>query len=1574
MKSRQATVILRVGVGIVMATVIVAGMAAIRTAEGQAGPLNPLGIEVLGPREWLCDSAAALRVVVTDHRRGEPVGGARVTIALRPQDGARYIRLHTGRTDRLGTLEASFTVPDLPPGGYDLRVSAAWRNMRDEVSETITLKRATQVLLTSDKPIYQPGQVMHLRAMALRRPGLAADANRDLTLEVSDAKGNKVFKQTSRTNDFGIASAEFQIADEVNMGRYTLRALIGDDEAEKTVTVSRYVLPKFKVAVSTDRGYYLPGETVEGKVQADYFFGKPVSGGKVAVSVKTFDVEFTEIQRIEGRTDENGTFEFEAGLPRHFVGQPLEQGKAFLQFDVKVTDQAEHSEEASHTSSVAASRLMITAVPEAGRLIPGVENIIYVLTSLPTGEPVQATVRVESMTLDGEDVRLAQRDFRTDELGLAEITVLIPRLEEQPARPGVMQRRMAPMPFDMDDGGPAPRANIALAARAPDGTVARKDIPLSTDAEGSESLLLRVDKPLVRVGDTVTATALCSAEAGNVYFDVVKDRQTMLTHAADIRRGRAEASIRLGHDLAGTIYLTAYRINPSGQIVRDTRPMFVQAADDLRISIEADKDSYLPGTEATLTFAVADEDGRPVASALGINVVDESVFALQELQPGMEKVFFYLEQELMTPRYEIHGFELPTIITRRPEAEPAEWRESAARAARVVFASVQAPDLNLFQVNTYADRAREAKDGWAEQMSATVQKVQDAIQAYRREHQELPPFEGGIAALARERLLKPDELKDLWGNALTIKPLNHDGRFMYAALVISSGPDGRPGTVDDIIMSSEAPGSWFESEEDSRWDAVPEGVWLAVPMAGAAPGMGLGAVRALEAADGMAKSAAPPAATPEEKAAVRVREHFPETLFTEPSLITDEHGRATLTIPMADSITTWRLAAMANSRVGQLGSTTKGIRCFQDFFVDIDLPVSLTQNDQVSIPIAVYNYLPGRQTVRLELTRDDWFELKGEAVQSIEIGPNDVDVRYFTLKVTKFGNHPLTVHAFGSQMSDAIKRSIEVVPDGRRVETAANGRLRGTVEETVAIPPDAVEGASNIFVKIYPGVFSQVVEGLDSILQMPFGCFEQTTSVAWPNVLVMDYMKTTRQITPEVQMKAEGFINLGYQRMVSYEVSGGGFSWFGQAPANKILTAWGLMAFHDMAAVHNVDAAIISRTQQWLLGQADERGAYRPDQGFLHAESWSKIQVDELLPTAYILWALTHSECKDARVQRSAEFVREQWRKAGEPYSLAIVANALVGADLAAGKDDLGGATRDALAALIGMARTDGDQMWWEAGITGITSSTGKSADLEATGMAALALIRSGVHGAEAARVLNYLVATKDPRGTWFSTNATTLALRALTLAQKGSATRVNGEVTVTVNGRQAGAFALTPEDADVVRVVDCREFVRPGDNNIRVHFAGEGSTLYQIVGRYYQPWQIIERPGVEPLSIDLRYDKTTLAKDDTITATVTVTNNTPMATSMIIVDLGIPPGFSVDAGDFAELVGSKKIDRFTITGRQVIVYLERMAPRQEITLSYSLRARFPLRAQTPKSTVYEYYNPENRADSKPVAMEVTEG
>jgi len=221
----------------------------------------------------------------------------------------------------------------------------------------------------------------------------------------------------------------------------------------------------------------------------------------------------------------------------------------------------------------------------------------------------------------------------------------------------------------------------------------------------------------------------------------------------------------------------------------------------------------------------------------------------------------------------------------------------------------------------------------------------------------------------------------------------------------------------------------------------------------------------------------------------RLREYFPETLLWQPALITDENGRATLPIDFADSITTWRLTASASSRLGLLGGTTKPLRVFQDFFVDLDLPIALTQNDEVAFPVAVYNYLKGPQTVKLDLQPEPWFELvDGLGLsRSIDLRANEVTSIKFRIRAKNIGHFPLTVKACGTKMSDAIKRSIEVVPDGKKIEQVVSDRLAGTVKQTITIPNNAIADASKLFVKIYPGVFSQILEGTEGMLRLPGG-------------------------------------------------------------------------------------------------------------------------------------------------------------------------------------------------------------------------------------------------------------------------------------------------------------------------------------------------------------------------------------------------------------------------------------------------------------------------------------------------------
>jgi len=1535
-------------------------------AGGQPEPLNPLGIELVGQTELLAGGPAALRIVVTDHAKRKPAYLALVSIRLASQDGGYVERLFVGRTDRYGTVEASFNIPDVEPGQYELRVRARKDEHRDEATQTVTIKRGYQVLLTTDKPIYQPGQLIHIRALALRKPTMQAVADRQVILEAADAKGNKVFKSQQTTNAYGVASADFQLADEVNTGRYTIRVLLDDQQTEKKVTVERYVLPKFKIKLETDKPYYLPGETASGSVQVDYFFGQPVANADVEVSVKTFDVELTEIAQIEGKTDAQGHYEFEATLPASFVGQPIEQGNAYLQFDVKVTDPADHAEQVTTTAVVAAADLDINAIPEAGRIIPGLENKVLFILSDPTGQPVKGRVRVVSAeAIQPGEVSLPRQSAPTDEMGIAELGLTYTPSKELLEE--LSERQSWGWQPDEDEAA----VRLQVVAQAPDGSSVEKSIELTTDLSApGNALLLRTDRALYAVGDELRASVLTPTNRATVYFDLIKDRQTMLTRAADIKDSRVEIAIPLTNELSGGVYLSAYRIMPHGDIVRDTRPLYIQPASELQIGIKPDKDTYEPGTEANVEFAVTDTDGRPVQAAIGVNIVDEAVFALQDLQPGMEKVYFYLEKELMKPRYEIHGMEMPAIISGPPGPGPIVPLAEDVRkqqAARIIFASVELPELPSFQVDSYAERLEKAREEWTEQMRPIVEHIQTAIRKYQEKHEEPPPADGGVEALIREGFLNERELYDPWDRRMVVKA-PPEMELMYWAIVGSLGPDGIRDTEDDLWMTTRWPQMAWAVEEDAkdmrrrlgRGDVV-FALEAAAPRALAAPG---GPVAGgLGGGPGIVERAPMAEGEVADKATVRVRTEFPETLLFEPALITDEAGKANLPIAsVKDSITTFRIGAMANSAAGQLGSATGSLRVYLDFHIDLDLPVALTQNDQVSIPVAVRNFMNQPQRVRVEMEEGDWFTAKSSLEQELQIGVNEVKAVYFTIVADKIGVHPLKVYGLGTKMSDAVENVIRVEPDGKKIETAISDRLSENVEHTVTIPEGAIADASNIFVKIYPGIFSQAVEGLDSILRMPFGCFEQTTSVTYPNIMVLDYMKSTGQVSPEVQMKAEGFINTGYQRMVSYEVSSGGFSWFGEAPANRVLTAYGLMAFYDMEAVHNVDPAIISRTQQWLLDQQNDDGSWDADESYLHQESWKAIQNGKLLPTAYITWALGWTQAEGEGLDKAVTYLHQHAKEAEDPYSLSILANALVCADNLLADGKLDDATIGVLEALLEQAKRDGEKMWWESKITGLTHSSGKSADLEATATAALAFINSGRYPQVSSQILNYLIASKDSRGTWHSTMATVLSLRALLLAQKGATTKVNAEVQVVVNGERAWSQAITEENADLMFQVDCKQLVRTGDNKVEVKFAGEGTTLYQIVGRYYMPWPKRVMLPLEVLDIKVGYDKTKLAVNDTVTATATIKNNTPARTSMVIVDLGVPPGFSVDATDFTDLVDRKVIDKFKLTGRQVIVYLEKLEPHQTVTFSYALTARFPIKAKTPKSTVSEYYNPDNRS------------
>jgi hypothetical protein len=492
--------------------------------------------------------------------------------------------------------------------------------------------------------------------------------------------------------------------------------------------------------------------------------------------------------------------------------------------------------------------------------------------------------------------------------------------------------------------------------------------------------------------------------------------------------------------------------------------------------------------------------------------------------------------------------------------------------------------------------------------------------------------------------------------------------------------------------------------------------------------------------------------------------------------------------------------------------------------------------------------------------------------------------------------------------------------------------------------------------------------------------------LTYPNVLVLDYLKSTNQSTPELEMKAEEYINLGYQRLVVFEVDGGGFSLYGDPPARLFLSAYGLMEISDMAKVYPVDEAMIERTVRWLAKQQAGDG------------SWSsedyRVAGQQLATTAYVTWALAESDVADeATVAKGITYLKEHYPEVKDGYALALVANAMVAWDP---NDSF---TKKVLDDLVSQAMEDDGAVYWQSGVESFMGAKSQMGSIETTAMAAYALLKADAHPDVANKALTYLVRNKDSFGTWSTTQATILSLKALIESAKAGEPTENVTVRVSLNGEEADPIQITPENFDVVQLVTFSdntatgsnvdkpaeagvgETTTEGVNVIRIEVEGKGNLMYQVTARYYVPWELVPPEEREAMTINVRYDRTDLQVDDSVRVDVMAKLNIEGTAKMVVLDLGIPPGFEVQAEDLSARVQQDfqkgeeypgaTVKRFDLTGRQIIVYLQNLSYGEPISFHYGLRAKYPLRVKTPASTAYDYYNPDQVGVAQPEVVAV---
>ena len=339
-------------------------------------------------------------------------------------------------------------------------------------------------------------------------------------------------------------------------------------------------------------------------------------------------------------------------------------------------------------------------------------------------------------------------------------------------------------------------------------------------------------------------------------------------------------------------------------------------------------------------------------------------------------------------------------------------------------------------------------------------------------------------------------------------------------------------------------------------------------------------------------SKAPPLFTP------RVRRNFTETLLWRPELITDEHGHAHISFPMADSITTWNMSVIASTPDGQFGVADRQLHSFQPFFVEHDPPQNLTQGDVVDVPVILRNYTEKPLKLQVEMKPEPWFSFLSDSRRQTTVGPNGNSSVVFAFRAgTSIRHGKQQVRARYAATGDAVEKEIAVHPDGQEITFTTSRLLAGKDSKIeIEIPKTAIPGSTETELLLYPSLIAHVLEATNGIGMMPAGCNEQITSTAFVNLLALQLLKKQGAIDGRAQAdlvaNATKAVQSGYDELARSQRADGGFAYWDSRSSDAALTAYILRFLTAAQQYVDVEPSLIANARHFLLSKQTKRGAW----------------------------------------------------------------------------------------------------------------------------------------------------------------------------------------------------------------------------------------------------------------------------------------------------------------------------------------------------------------------------------------------
>lgn len=723
-----------------------------------------------------------------------PMPGVAIRAELESDDADSKLT-RVGMTDARGVAQIEFNVPSTWTDSATVKVVASKGQLVREANEDVSLNALWRFLVSTDKPLYQPGQTVHIRALLLD-PSKHALAKTPVAFTIADEDQTIVYRATSDTSRFGVAREEWDIPENLRLGNYAIKVTPASESDEEdyyrqgyqSIRISRYDLPTFTVNIKSDRAYYLPGQNAAVTVNADYLFGKPLTKGHVKVARESqhrwnykeqrWDVE--EEQKWEGNIGTDGKFVADIDLSEE--QENLEDSGRYrdLELAAYVTE--------SSTGKVEQRRfnLRITRDPihiyviESGNLAPGELPLeFYVSTSYADGSPAQCELAIHQGTVTDERPGARLYTAKTNKYGVARISGL----------------NLPPLTAS---GKNVPLGRLIVLARDRHGQTGRETQDL-WDSSDRLVIQAQTNRALYRPNEPIEIDLHANRSDAGLLLDVLRDRRVIRSQSVRLHGGHAFVVVPYAPDFQGELTVVAYspaESNNSYDMPIATQTVLYPHDPALKVTAKFDRATYRPGEDAVLSLHVRNTEGSSVEAALGAVIFDQAVEerARTDAEFGRSSGYGFGSQfgNYWYEDSQIGGLrraDLDRLDTSEPFADDLQL------AAEVLLLNRWGDRPSVFGGANYPTDAFQVFRG---RFDSELAPVTIALgDAYAKDF-TYPHNQESLKQILKAQRVAFDSVLDPWGSPFQAKfSFNQSLEVMT---LVSVGPDKKLGTEDDVTV------------------------------------------------------------------------------------------------------------------------------------------------------------------------------------------------------------------------------------------------------------------------------------------------------------------------------------------------------------------------------------------------------------------------------------------------------------------------------------------------------------------------------------------------------------------------------------------------------------------------------------------------------------------------------------------------------------------------------------------------------------------------------------------------------